>query len=588
MNSNQSFIDSLAIAGYRSFGAKIQKLSILKKINLLIGPNNCGKSNVLKLIHDIYPKLTNQSVLSLTPFDRHIPGPAEFKIGKKLSLALNENKTENKAFNDAILPRLRQEYRQTSAPGHALRVLKRKAELDGTSDDVWFYFASNKQLFLDNWKEAFALLSDREIIHLWQGLTGSTGGARQEHWYPGSLQRLVPDWASVSVVTIPAIRRVGQKGSISDDFGGEGLIERLAKLQNPAAFSQEDRRRFDKINKFLKAVTSNDSAQIEIPHERDTIVVHMDGKSLPLDSLGTGIHEVIILAAVATVFEDTVVCMEEPELHLNPILQKKLVRYLLHSTTNQYFITTHSAALMDTPEADIYHVQLDNGESVVERVTSDKHRSAICEDLGYHPSDLLQANCIIWVEGPSDRIYINYWLHSVAPGYVEGTHYSIMFYGGRLAAHLSGNEQEDSDASAVNDFISLRRINRRPVIVMDSDRDSENASINSTKQRLVEEFDQGPGYAWITDGREIENYIPIDQVKLAIEKTHPQAKPRAKFGPYENTLRLSGKDGKQKLASKVAIAKYVVDNFEMNREHLSIGEHINKLSNFISDSNIKL
>lgn len=30
----------------------------------------------------------------------------------------------------------------------------------------------------------------------------------------------------------------------------------------------------------------------------------------------------------------------------------------------------------------------------------------LLDDLGFKASDLLQSNCVIWVEGPSDRIYI--------------------------------------------------------------------------------------------------------------------------------------------------------------------------------------
>jgi predicted ATP-dependent endonuclease of OLD family len=324
-------------------------------------------------------------------------------------------------------------------------------------------------------------------------------------------------------------------------------------------------------------VTDNSSARIEVPHERDTILVHMDGKTLPLGSLGTGIHEVIILAAAATTLDETVVCMEEPELHLNPILQKKLIRYLSDSTTNQYFVTTHSAALMDTPNAEVYHVQMRDGQSIVERATSDRHRSAVCEDLGYHPSDLLQANCVIWVEGPSDRLYLNYWIKSISPTIVEGIHYSIMFYGGRLASHLSGNYLDEE----IGDFISLRRLNRRGVIVIDSDRDKKGAWINATKKRLQDEFDKGPGYAWITDGREIENYLSSDQVKEAIKKTKPSAKSTSKFAKYENVLSITTRGNKETQASKVDVARHITGAYESDFKILDLDKQIRKLVNFI-------
>jgi len=110
----------------------------------------------------------------------------------------------------------------------------------------------------------------------------------------------------------------------------------------------------------------------------------------------------------------------------------------------------------------------------------------------------MQANSIIWVEGPSDRIYINNWIKSVDSELIEGIHYSIMFYGGRLLSHLSADDE------SIEEFILLRRLNRHISVVIDSDRTKKGERINKTKSRVCKEFDKGPGFAWVTQGREFK------------------------------------------------------------------------------------
>jgi energy-coupling factor transporter ATP-binding protein EcfA2 len=572
----RNFIPSLLLGGYRSFG-KAQKFERFSTISLLIGPNNSGKSNVLRFINSVYPNL-NSPPMQLGQIDRHnFPNHADFRYGRSVEL----DAAGHCPWLDEFLPQNIHPIGRSEITDALLSALKRKAELDGTAD-AWFEFSQEGRLVLDGWAEAFSVIDDRRFRRVWGFLNNAPpGGNRQEHWVPLILKLFTPKMSSVSVAIIPAIRQVGAKGTESNGFSGEGLIERLARLQNPDFDKQPEKKKFERISTFLQVVTDNPTAQIEIPHGRETIVVHMDGKALPLESLGTGIHEVIILAASSTILEKTVVCMEEPEIHLNPVLQRKLVRYLSSATSNQYFIATHSAALMDTPDAEIYHVHLQDGQSLVERVTSGRGRSAVCEDLGYHPSDLLLANCLIWVEGPSDRAYMAYWISKRAPDLQEGVHFSIMFFGGRLASHLSANDLDE----AVDGFISLRRLNRRAVIVMDSDRSNKAVPLNATKTRLVEEFNKGPGHAWVTEGREIENYLQPDQVKSAIEKVVPNCTAATKFGKYNNVLYIKGPSGKLRQAPKVEIAKYIVGTNAFDESRLDLRDQLGSLIKFIRDSN---
>ncbi|SHU60945.1 Uncharacterised protein [Mycobacteroides abscessus subsp. bolletii] len=67
--------------------------------------------------------------------------------------------------------------------------------------------------------------------------------------------------------------------------------------------------------------------------------------------------------------------------------------------------------------------------STIQAAGKPNELSQVCVDLGYRPSDLLQANYVVWVEGPSDRTYIRRWLQIANPDLQEGIDYSIMFYG---------------------------------------------------------------------------------------------------------------------------------------------------------------
>jgi hypothetical protein len=256
--------------------------------------------------------------------------------------------------------------------------------------------------------------------------------------------------------------------------------------------------------------------------------------------------------------------------HLHPLLQRRLIKYLFNETTNQYLIATHSAHLLDYEYGRIFHLTYgpDSGTRVDQAVTP--HEIAnLCTDLGYRPSDLLQANWVIWVEGPSDRIYLHNWIYLLDPDLVEGIHYSIMFYGGKLLRHLSPEDPAAGGGASfmqeheIEEFISLRRLNRHLVVVIDSDKTSAYKRLDPTKKRVKEGFNepQGPGFAWITKCYTIENYVDPDILRKAVATVHPRLQLASPLGQWDPPLRMRTNSTPDKVAIAHEACRYTtIDN----------------------------
>jgi AAA ATPase domain len=248
--------------------------------------------------------------------------------------------------------------------------------------------------------------------------------------------------------------------------------------------------------------------------------------SIALSHSGSGLKTVLLVIGFLVLLphihnsplSNFVFAFEELENNLHPALQRRLMRYVTERAKKEdalVFLTTHSNVVIDMfshdRDARIVHVTHVNGKSYARHAQTFVDNRGVLDDLDVRASDLLQSNVVIWLEGPSDRLYLNRWIEIFTDGQIkEGVHYQCVFYGGRLLAHLSASDP----TVEADDVVKILRVNKNAILLIDSDKKGVDTEINSTKKRLIAETEAFGGLVWVTAGREIENYLPLSVLQL--------------------------------------------------------------------------
>src|SRR6266566_1391356 len=273
-DNNSIFVLGFGLSGYRSFGPELQRIGPCQKINLIIGQNNSGKSNVLHFLHDHYGrflrgewKLQNLEVYRSTQ-----------TFSCRLSLALSATEEHLRRWEEHARQSQREVKQQLQ------RVLGAVGR-DKCGEGFWVEFivpasggrAQISEGFVAEVAKMPGLGNVCYELNMLLRASSPTGNDIAAVYQ--MIEWMVNELAGqVKCVKIPSLRSPGASEWKANDFSGAGIIQRMAQLQNPDHDRQELNTDFNLIEQFLQEVTAHPDARLEVPYKRDTITVHMDGR----------------------------------------------------------------------------------------------------------------------------------------------------------------------------------------------------------------------------------------------------------------------------------------------------------------------
>lgn len=516
-------------------------LKDLSLINIFVGTNNSGKSRFLRTLFHTSDFSCTFSGASLKKYDQILQNYlidirkllADYKIGTVSGFG--EPQTSEQII-DLVLPfhkqfalSISQEYLTTK--DHFDLIQRVKKSLDsGAVNQALQAFRGKGHLRYGNAQEEFNKALTAAVSNFISKLQ------EEEKNLPHKLNSPIK---KMYIPIMRGLRKFKESANVSrsiseeyfefvnDDhkneflkknfFNGFDLYDDLSKRLLDSSVS---RRRVMEYEDFLSKEFFN-GVEIQISPNTEDHTIHIkigEQSDLPIYFLGDGL-QTIILVTYNGFFneENTAFFIEEPEVYLHPGLQRTLVESILRHPNlkrHQWFFTTHSNHFLDFTldysQISVYNFK-PNQDKKFEITYMAKADQTVLYNMGVKPSSVFRTNCLVWVEGITDRKYLREMLHKYMDSlpedslrFKEDLHFTFVELGGGNQVHFNFSDVNNED------LINVQWIADKSFLFIDGD--------NKKGDRLKNFSNIAVDAKLMLSQKEIENILPEEVVGFVVSK----------------------------------------------------------------------
>ncbi|WP_180082426.1 MULTISPECIES: AAA family ATPase [unclassified Acinetobacter] len=517
----------------------------IKRLNFFIGKNNAGKSRFLRnLFINSTHTIPDFSFPNLSNYFTELKSIIESSQGTIWlgAMSSGENRTTLfKLINDAIdcpiFPRNR--YKENYQ-----RTIDQLSKVRIEYTQEFTYKVSEIQKYVNDFENNIVYEKSKSYIPILRGMRPVT---EQENTQP-YIKRAQKDYFSDT-----------NKFNSNNIITGECLYNEL-KIHLLGEPEQRELIK-DYEEKLSQYFFDNETVSLIPKHDQDVVNIKIgNDQQFPISQLGDGLQQAIILTYEAYIKskdkegkpETHAFFIEEPELHMHAGMVRQLMNFYLNETPHYYFFTTHSNHLLDmADESDQVMIQKFVKQPKEEDPTKFDFKIYRCDrdrdllaSLGVRPSSVYLANCTIWVEGITDRLYITKYmekylaelesadmeLYKKFRRFMPNYHYTFVEYAGSNLSHWSFDDDYPKTREERIEFLKQDRgqsataVASDMLLIADGDIQKNSEKIKLLRKELNKEN------LIILDCKETENTLPKDSILYVAQKKFSNMKRKTSQG----------------------------------------------------------
>lgn len=565
----------------------------IKKLNFFIGKNNSGKSRFIRnlfsaskyTIQDFsFPDLTNifTALKELTPINSRNILINSTRNNDSYNIVI---KLINGVIEFPLFPRNKYKENYINIIGRLAAV-----KIDYTRD----FEKTVKDIpdFVNDYQSKIEFENKKIYIPILRGMRPVTEELNKQPY----IERAQKDY-------FPEVSKFGTNNIVT----GECLYY---ELKTHLLGEPEQR---DLIKSYEEKLSQyffdNEPVSLIPKHDQDVVNIKIGSeKQFPISQLGDGLQQAIILTYEAYIKnldengnkQTHAFFIEEPELNMHAGMVRQLMNFYLNETNHYYFFTTHSNHLLDmVDESDEVIIQKfvkqpkdGNPKEFDFKIYRCDKDHELLSSLGVRPSSLYLANCTIWVEGVTDRMYLSKLMQKYIEvldsssdskdkekakkykSFMPNFHYAFIEYAGGNITHWSFLDDYPTKDEALeflenNKGLTAKAITKNILLLADGDNEGKAERLQEWQDELKDEN------VHVLPCKEIENTLSASIVykaclikflgiKKASEKIELRSETRDKLnqkGFKKNTDKfdIEKLNTSIDLISKVGIGKIIDD-----------------------------